>query len=166
CVPAGGVIVRPEADAAAIALQPSAAPAVAVDPQNPAYVIYTSGSTGTPKGVTASHAALSNLLASIQQHVQLDGSDRLVALTSIGFDIAALELFLPVISGQSTIICSEEIVRNPPALSSKFIEVAATIVQATPSLWRVLTTNDLVVLRNVTVLVGGEALSANLACAL
>src|SRR5262249_19597435 len=147
CVPAGAVIVRPDADAAAIALQPSAAPAVAVDPQNPAYVIYTSGSTGTPKGVTASHAALSNLLASIQQHVQLDGSDRLVALKSFGFDIPAFDFFLPVFFGAIPFIFSEKIAPNPPALSSKFIEVAATIVQATPSLWRVLTTNDLVVLR-------------------
>src|SRR5262249_18820482 len=137
-----------------------------LDPQHPAYVIYTSGSTGTPKGVIVSHAALNNVLTSIRQHVQLDGSHRLAAVTSVGFDIAGLELFLPLISGARSIISSSEIVRNPPALASKFIDAGATIVQATPSLWQVLTTNDLMTSRDVTIFVGGEALSGNLACAL
>ena len=85
--------------AAAIAAHPKSAPASTVGPHNLAYVIYTSGSTGTPKGVAVTHGGLSNVLLAMQEQVLLDRHDRLMAVTTIGFDIAALELFLPLING-------------------------------------------------------------------
>jgi hypothetical protein len=61
-----------------------------VDPGSPAYVIYTSGSTGRPKGVEVTHGNLAGLLESLP----LSGDDRMLATTTVAFDIAALELFL------------------------------------------------------------------------
>ena len=86
---------------AAIARQPATAPELALDPHNPAYVIYTSGSTGTPKGVVVEHGALSNLLGSMREQAATLAADRLLAVTTIGFDIAALELYLPLLAGAS-----------------------------------------------------------------
>ena len=93
-------VVCLDADWAAIAAQPATAPALALDPHHPAYVIYTSGSTGTPKGVAVTHGGLQQLPAGDAGAGRpLDRHDRLMAVTTIGFDIAALELFLPLISG-------------------------------------------------------------------
>src|SRR5436309_315217 len=110
-------IVCLDTDAAAIAREPATAPPLALDPHHPAYVIYTSGSTGIPKGVVVEHGGLTNLLLVMREHVSVDRRDRLLALTSIGFDIAALELFLPLISGARLAIARKEIVYNPPAFA-------------------------------------------------
>ena len=92
-------LIRLDADWGAIALQPATAPELRIEPEHPAYVIYTSGSTGTPKGVVVGHGGLTNFLASMRGSVALAGDDRLLAVTTIGFDIAALELYLPLLSG-------------------------------------------------------------------
>src|SRR6187399_869815 len=108
-------IVRLDADASAIARQPATAPALALDQRHPAYVIYTSGSTGTPKGVVVSHGSLSNFLGSMAEQVRLTPHDRLLAVTTIGFDIAALELYLPLIRGASIVIVARETVQDAQA---------------------------------------------------
>ena len=90
-------LIRLDADWGAIALEPAHAPDIAIAPEQAAYVIYTSGSTGTPKGVVVRHDALSNFLLSMQEQVPLSGEDRLLAVTTVGFDIAALELYLPLL---------------------------------------------------------------------
>ncbi len=97
-------VVRLDADWPAIARSPHTAPPLDLDPRHPAYVIYTSGSTGTPKGVVVSHGALSNFLGSMAEQVPLTPDDRLLAVTTIGFDIAALELYLPLLGGASIVI--------------------------------------------------------------
>src|SRR5262249_30608852 len=101
-------IVCLDADAAAIAREPVTAPSLALDAHHPAYVIYTSGSTGTPKGVVVSHEALTNFLLAMQEQVPLSADDRLMAVTTIGFDIAALELFLPLISGAGLVLAPRD----------------------------------------------------------
>ncbi|EGH74853.1 AMP-binding protein, partial [Pseudomonas syringae] len=77
-------------------------------PEHLAYVIYTSGSTGLPKGVQVSHQALSNFLHSMQQQPGLSAHDRLLAITTISFDIAALELYLPLANGACVVLASRE----------------------------------------------------------
>ncbi|WP_165975700.1 non-ribosomal peptide synthetase, partial [Actinomadura rubrisoli] len=123
-----------------------------------AYVIYTSGSTGRPKGVAVPHAALANFLLDTRARLGLGGDDRLVAVTTIAFDIAALELYAPLISGAAVVLASRDTVRDPAALAGTLKD--ATVVQGTPSL---LGTLDPAALKGLRVLVGGEALPAALA---
>jgi nonribosomal peptide synthetase DhbF len=138
----------------------------ALRPEHAAYVIYTSGSTGKPKGVVVTHGALRNFLVAMQGTIGLDHSDRLLAVTTISFDIAGLELYLPLISGARVVMAPRSIVRHPPALARLIVTSGATVMQATPSLWETLIGSDADVLRGLRVLVGGEALPATLARAL
>ena len=131
-------LIRLDADWGAIALRPSHAPAITIDPAQAAYVIYTSGSTGTPKGVVVRHDALSNFLQSMREQVPLSVEDRLLAVTTIGFDIAALELYLPLISGAGVTIVPSETVKDVPALLDAIASSGASVMQATPTLWQAL----------------------------
>ena len=122
-----------------------------------AYVIYTSGSTGLPKGVCIQHRALANLLQSMAQKPGLQASDRLLAVTSISFDIAGLELFLPLVQGAQLYIASSEVVRDSDALQALLLEHDITMMQATPATWRLLLDGGWQGKANLMVLCGGEA---------
>ncbi|MFJ9868219.1 amino acid adenylation domain-containing protein [Streptomyces sp. NPDC101165] len=130
---------------------------------NAAYAIYTSGSTGRPKGVVISHGALGNLLASMGEQFPLRSEDRLLAVTTIAFDIAALEVFLPLLSGARVVIAPKEIGTDPAAVLELIESRGITAVQATPTLWQMLVTHRPEGPRGLRVLVGGEALPAALA---
>ena len=136
-------------------------PEVGRQPDQAAYVIYTSGSTGKPKGVVLTHANLANFLGAMAAEIPLDPADRLLAATTIGFDIAALELYLPLLSGARTIIAPRAVLNHPPALTRLITTSGATIMQATPSLWDTLAEAD--ALRGMRILTGGEALPCRLA---
>ncbi|MFS1299912.1 amino acid adenylation domain-containing protein [Streptosporangium longisporum] len=123
-----------------------------------AYVIYTSGSTGRPKGVAVPHSALTAFLLTMRERLALGAGDRLVAVTTIAFDIAALELYVPLISGATVVPASRETVRDPAALGRAL--AGATVVQGTPSL---LGSLEPAALAGLRVLVGGEALPPALA---
>ncbi|WP_345580411.1 amino acid adenylation domain-containing protein, partial [Nonomuraea rosea] len=134
----------------------------APSPGHPAYVIYTSGSTGRPKGVVITHRALAGHLRAAAARVPLGADDRLVAVTTVSFDIAALELFLPLVRGARVVLARRETVREPAALIELVRSSGATVVQAVPSLWRaLLDTGDWP--GGVRMLVGGEALPEELA---
>ncbi|MBZ6310035.1 non-ribosomal peptide synthetase, partial [Streptomyces olivaceus] len=133
---------------------------------NPAYVIYTSGSTGRPKGVVVPQGALVNFLTAMRDRFELGAGDRLVAVTTVGFDIAGLELFVPLLSGASITLAERDVVRDPAALCRLVRSAGASVMQATPSLWRAMLAEDASALAGVRVLVGGEALPADLAEAL
>ncbi|MFE6667640.1 non-ribosomal peptide synthase/polyketide synthase [Streptomyces sp. NPDC057697] len=134
-----------------------------LDPGHPAYVIYTSGSTGTPKGVVLPHGALSNFLADMAVRFPLHAEDRWVAVTTVGFDISALEIYLPLLHGATLVLAARDTVRTPDALADLIRDSGATIAQATPTLWRALVDVRTDVLDGLRVLVGGEALPADLA---
>ncbi|MET7356417.1 amino acid adenylation domain-containing protein, partial [Streptomyces mirabilis] len=130
--------------------------------QDAAYVIFTSGSTGRPKGVVIPHGALAAHLRGAGERVPLESDDRLMAVTTVSFDIAVLELFLPLVSGASVVVASREVVRDPAALLQLVASSGATVVQGVPSLWRgVLEAGTWPA--SVRVLVGGEALPGELA---
>ncbi|GGZ38214.1 hypothetical protein GCM10010343_76350 [Streptomyces avidinii] len=129
---------------------------------NAAYVIYTSGSTGRPKGVVIPHGALVNHLFAAGERVGVAAGDRLVAVTTVSFDIAALELFLPLVSGASVVLASRETVRDPAALAELVCSSGANVLQAVPSLWRALLEEEGWPV-GVRALVGGEALPRELA---
>ncbi|MFK0149895.1 amino acid adenylation domain-containing protein [Streptomyces griseus] len=135
-------------------------------PDDLAYVIYTSGSTGTPKGVEITDGALSNFLSAMADLFPLDGTDRLLAVTTPAFDIAALEMFLPLLSGSAVVVASQNDLTRPDALAELLRRYRITVMQATPSLWRTLTDTDPGSLSGVRALVGGEAFPADLAAAL
>jgi amino acid adenylation domain-containing protein len=142
----------------------SGAPALPqVSTENLAYVIYTSGSTGKPKGVEISHKAVVNLLLAMQCEPGFAASDRMLAVTTLSFDIAALELYLPLISGGCVVIAAKEDPRDPERLSRLMSESRCTVMQATPATWRALVDSGWRGDPALKVLCGGEALPRDLA---
>ena len=128
-----------------------------------AYLIYTSGSTGKPKGVEVSHAALVNLLLSVAEKPGLRNEDVLVAVSTISFDIAALELFLPLIVGARVVIASGDEVGDGYLLRTLLETQHATVLQGTPATWRLLHDAGFVAPSGFKILCGGEALPRSLA---
>src|SRR5215813_135944 len=131
-----------------------------------AYVIYTSGSGGRPKGVQVSHRSVVNCLVSIGERAELISRDRLVAVTTISFDIAALEIFLPLLVGGTVILARGEEVRDGVELIRRIRESSATAMQGTPSTWRMLVDAGWKGSTEFKILCGGEPLSRVLAEAL
>src|SRR5581483_8011551 len=134
-----------------------------VKPNNLAYVIYTSGSTGKPKGVQLEHRSVVNFLWSMRQEPGLSANDVLVAVTTLSFDIAGLEMYLPLLVGARVVIASAETTYDGRRLAAVLRESGATVMQATPATWRILFESGWAGDRKLKVLVGGEALSAELA---
>lgn len=136
----------------------------AVPAGHSAYVIYTSGSTGRPKGVVITRAALDNFLAAMAERFPLTTDDRVLATTTISFDIAGLELYLPLRSGAGVVLADADTARNPAALIDLAGRHRVTLAQATPTLWQALVPEfPGPALAGIRVLVGGEALPAELA---
>ncbi|MEV4314724.1 amino acid adenylation domain-containing protein [Actinocrispum sp. NPDC049592] len=133
------------------------------EPQDAAYVIYTSGSTGRPKGVRIAHSALGTFLAATAATPGLRPRDVLVAVTTIAFDIAALELFLPLTVGATVVVADATTTSDPERLSALIETHAATVVQATPSTWQMLLDQGWTPGAGCKLLCGGEALSTTLA---
>jgi amino acid adenylation domain-containing protein len=128
-----------------------------------AYVIYTSGSTGKPKGVQIPHGAVVNFLTSMGQKPGMTGGDRLLAVTTLSFDIAGLEIYLPLSMGASLEIVRREVSTDGNLLLSKLAGSGATVLQATPATWRILLEAGWEGSKGLKVLCGGEALSRELA---
>ena len=134
-----------------------------VTPANLAYVIYTSGSTGEPKGVQLEHRSVVNFLCSMRGQPGMTATDVLVAVTTLSFDIAGLELYLPLLVGGRLVLASREATVDGRLLRRLLEQSGATIMQATPTTWRVLLESGWEGDPKLKVLVGGEALSADLA---
>ena len=156
-----------DADAAAIAAQPERqlTPDAASDarPEDPAYMIYTSGSTGKPKGVVVPHRAVVNFLGSMARAPGLAADDVLVAVTTLSFDIAVLELQLPLTLGATVVIASRDEAMDGLALKALLEGTRATVMQATPITWRLLLEAGWRGGKGFKALVGGEALPKDLA---
>ncbi|HEV7506854.1 MAG TPA: non-ribosomal peptide synthase/polyketide synthase [Thermoanaerobaculia bacterium] len=144
----------------------ASAPESLVGPDNGAYVIYTSGSTGRPKGVQISHGALANFLTSMAEEPGLTSEDRLLAVTSLSFDIAGLELYLPLMVGGRVVLAGREEAADGRRLQALIAESGATVLQATPATWRLLLETGWQGGEGLKALCGGEALSPALATAL
>lgn len=144
------------------ALSPAAVP-VAVTTESPAYAIFTSGSTGRPKGVVISHCSLMNFMQGIQQVVAMSAADRVLALTTISFDIATLEIYLPLMVGAQVVLCPRDKARDPAQLFNEIGRHNITLMQATPSHWKALLDDYAEHLGGIKPLVGGEALPLALA---
>jgi amino acid adenylation domain-containing protein len=132
-------------------------------PGDLAYVIYTSGSTGRPKGVAIEHRSLVNFLCSMQREPGLGPDDTLLAVTTLSFDIAGLELFLPLLAGARVVIATRDQAMDGRLLQAALRESGATVMQATPATWQMLIESGWPGDRRLTVLCGGEALPRELA---
>jgi amino acid adenylation domain-containing protein/non-ribosomal peptide synthase protein (TIGR01720 family) len=139
---------------------------IAIDPENLAYVIYTSGSTGLPKGVMVRHGAVTNFLATMAERPGIGREDRVLGLTSLSFDIAVLELWLPLTHGAQIVLADRATAHDPVALKAIVVRHGVTMIQATPSSWRMLLDHDGAgawLPEGCRVLSGGEALAPDLA---
>jgi amino acid adenylation domain-containing protein len=132
-------------------------------PDSLAYVLYTSGSTGRPKGVQIRQRSLVNLLSSMRQEPGLMASDTLLAVTTLAFDIAALELFLPLTTGARVVMAAREVATDGRRLARLIEESGATVLQATPATWRMLLESRWKGNAKLKALCGGEALARDLA---
>jgi amino acid adenylation domain-containing protein len=162
-VPDGTPVVDVRRDAAAIEAASTAAPDIKTSAGSLAYVIYTSGSTGKPKGVEIPHSAVVNLLTSMARTPGLKATDVFYAVTTISFDIAGLELFLPLIVGAKVVIAERDAVIDGFRLLKNLEDVRATAMQATPASWRLLLEAGFRAPANFKLLCGGEALPRELA---
>ena len=138
---------------------------VEIQTQDLAYVIYTSGSTGRPKGVEISHGAAANFLSSLRKYEPgCNEHERLLAITTISFDMSALELWLPLVSGCTLIVANASAVKDPRELISLMERHQVTILQATPATWTMLLESGWKGKPRLSkILCGGEALSRQLA---
>lgn len=131
--------------------------------ENLAYVIYTSGSTGKPKGVQLEHRSVVNFLCSMQNEPGLEPSDVVAAVTTLCFDIAGLEIYLPLVTGATIALISREEAGDGSKLQARLKQTGVTVMQATPATWRLLLEADWPGDRNLKILCGGEAFPRELA---
>lgn len=131
-----------------------------------AYVIYTSGSTGRPKGVEVTHRSLINLLWSMKRDPGFQETDIMLSVTTLAFDIAGLELFLPLVSGGCVELVNREVAADGERLIQVLERSGATIMQATPTTWRLMLQAGWKGKKGFKILCGGEAMPKELAVAL
>ncbi len=134
-----------------------------VTQRDAAYVIYTSGSTGKPKGVQISHGALVNFLDSMRDEPGISAEDALLAVTTLCFDIAGLEMYLPLIAGARLEIAPRADTLDPARLAATLETAGVTVMQATPATWRMLLDSGWQGKPGLKALCGGEALPRDLA---
>src|SRR5262249_37216414 len=136
---------------------------ISVQPDDLAYVIYTSGSTGRPKGVQISQQAVVNLLSSMLTTPGLTSGDKLLTVTTLSFDIAGVDMYLPLCAGAELVVATREEVLDGRRLKEILAGSGATIMQATPAPWRLLLEAEWEGNQELKVLCGGEALTRELA---
>jgi amino acid adenylation domain-containing protein len=145
---------------------PAAGPPLPWDDRQLAYVLYTSGSTGRPKGVGVSHRSLINFLDSMRRTPGFTQGERLLAVTSLSFDIAALEIFLPLSAGGCVELASRAETSDGILLAARIRAARAGVLQATPATWRMLLDTGWPGDPGLRALCGGEALPRDLAVSL
>ncbi len=159
----GYVVFSLEDEKEAISLLSDRNLEISVQPDGLAYVIYTSGSTGRPKGVQIEHRNLSNFLASMRRSPGLSADDILLAVTTVGFDIAGLEIWLPLTTGASVFLASRTEASEPQGLIDLMEKARVTMMQATPATWEMLLAAGWKGRPQMKALCGGEALAGVLA---
>ena len=158
-----GRVVRLDSDWHVVAQESRENPTSRATAESLAYVIYTSGSTGKPKGVVITHRALVNFFNSMWQQPGLACEDTLLSVTTLSFDIAALEIFLPLTVGARVVVASRAVAADGVQLREKLERYGVTAMQATPATWRLLLEAGWQGARQLKILCGGEALQGDLA---
>ena len=156
-------VVCLDRDREAIALEADTVLESNTTPHHLAYVIYTSGSTGKPKGVLIEHRSVVNFLHAMQQKPGFGSSDCLLSVTTLSFDIAGLELYLPLSVGAQVVLASRSVASDGILLAKAIRDAGATVMQATPATWRLLLEAGWQDGHGLKILCGGEALPRQLA---
>ncbi len=162
----GGKVVCLDAETEALENQPEENLTVLAGPETAAYVLYTSGSTGKPKGVQITHRNVVNFLATMQDRPGIRPDDTLLAVTTLSFDIAGLELYLPLVTGARLVLASRDQARDADGLIRLMNRWAVTMLQATPVTWWMLLEAGWKGNARLKALCGGEALPGDLAAKL
>jgi amino acid adenylation domain-containing protein len=158
-----GRLICLDKDKELIERESQAAPKLTYDSGSTAYVIFTSGSTGTPKGVEVTHRGVVNLLCSMRAKPGFTENDRLLAVTTLSFDIAALELVLPLICGGTVLLADRETAADGRLIEDEIFRLEPTVMQATPATWRLLLEAGWNGTPRMKILCGGEAPARSLA---
>lgn len=132
------------------------------DSDNLAYILFTSGSTGKPKGVKIKHNSFVNFICSMAKEPGINRADTLISVTTLSFDIAGLEIFLPLLTGARTVILPKDVVIDAERLAECIHKYSGTIMQATPATWKLLTESGWTPKKGMKILCGGEALCPSL----
>jgi amino acid adenylation domain-containing protein len=135
-------------------------------PDDLAYVLYTSGSTGTPKGIPITHRSVVNFLESMQREMRLTRADRVLAVTTINFDMAVLEIYLPLMVGASVCLVDRHTVVDGVAMAKRASNPRITLMQATPAMWQLLLEAEWTGNPELKAISGGEAMVPGLAAEL
>ena len=163
---APGDLAVPLLDLAGVVAADSVCASAAADPDDLAFVIYTSGSTGRPKGVAVRHGGLTNCLSFLRSELTPSPADVVLGLTTISFDIAAVELFLPLISGASVSLIGRDVATDGRLLARAIAGSGATILQATPASWQILLESGWTPSPGMRMISGGEVLTPAIAAKL
>ncbi len=158
-----GPVVSVDGDRSIIDELAGSSPLVPIGADDLAYVIHTSGSTGLPKGVNVRHRNVVNFLTSMADTPGLDSGDVLLAVTTLSFDIAVLELYLPLIRGATVVVAGPEVQTSGEALARTLSSEQVTVMQATPASWKLLLGSGWAGKSDLRVLCGGELLPRDLA---
>ncbi|MGW1767925.1 non-ribosomal peptide synthetase [Streptomyces sp. NPDC002073] len=142
---------------------PDTPPEVVVRPENAQYVIYTSGSTGTPKGVTIPRGAVANFIASARKRFPLAPGERMLFGTTVSFDMANTELYLPFVCGATMVMARKDTVTEPSAVLALIRRHGITAVQATPAFWQMLLAHEPDAAQGLRIITGAEAVPVRLA---
>ncbi len=151
-----------DTDWAKISTQPTNMSIVATDPDQIAYLIYTSGSTGKPKGVEARHRGVVNFITSMQHQPGMTATDILLSVTTLSFDMAVLEIYLPITVGAQLVLVSREDAMDGIRLAATIAQLGITVMQGTPATWRVLLDSGWQGAPNLKVITGAEPISTDL----
>ncbi|GAA3755601.1 amino acid adenylation domain-containing protein [Salinactinospora qingdaonensis] len=149
-----------------VAEAPVAGTAPVVRPHDLAYLMFTSGSTGRPKGVAVTHGNVVHTLDAISRVIGWTHQDRLLAVTTVCFDISVLEIFLPLLGGGTVVIADRATVIDAGRLARTLQREEITAMQATPAGWQLLVDGGWQGKPDLTALCGGEALPDALASTL
>ena len=151
-----------DTDWAKISTKPTSTPILAISPDQIAYLIYTSGSTGKPKGVEARHRGVVNFITSMQRQPGMTATDILLSVTTLSFDMAVLEIYLPITVGAQLVLVSREDAMDGRKLAATIAQLGITVMQGTPATWRVLLESGWQGAPSLKVITGAEPISTDL----